>query len=129
MRKRVLVVDDEPDVVTYICSILEDNGFETATAADGEEAMKKVLEQRPDCVTLDISMPHTSGVRFYRWLKESPEMKDIPVIIVTGISDDFKRFISTRRQVPPPEGYLSKPIEEESLLMLVRALCDRGESP
>jgi len=61
MRKRVLVVDDEPDVVTYICSILEDNGFETATAADGEEAMKKVLEQRPDCVTLDISMPHTRG--------------------------------------------------------------------
>jgi response regulator RpfG family c-di-GMP phosphodiesterase len=74
-------------------------------------------------------MPHTSGVRFYRWLKESPEMRDIPVIIVTGISDDFKRFISTRREVPPPEGYLSKPIEEESLLMLVRALCDRGGSP
>ena len=67
-------------------------------------------------------MPETSGVRFYRDMKESEEWKAIPIIIVTGISGDFERFISTRRQVPPPEGYISKPIEEKEILDLVKKL-------
>jgi response regulator RpfG family c-di-GMP phosphodiesterase len=65
-------------------------------------------------------MPHTSGVRFYREMKESEKWKRIPIIIVTGISADFEKFISTRRQVPPPEGYLSKPIDREKMLTVVK---------
>lgn len=120
--KTILVVDDEPDVITYLSTLLEDNGYTTIPARDGEEAMTKVKESQPDLITLDITMPEKSGVRFYREMKESSQWKSIPIIIVTGISDEFERFISTRRQVPPPEGYVSKPIDKEKILELVRTL-------
>lgn len=121
-KKTVLVVDDEPDVVTFISTVLEDNGYATTKAKDGVEALARVKERRPDLITLDITMPEKSGVRFYRDIKESDELKDIPIIIVTGVSDDFQKFISTRRQVPPPEGYLSKPIGADEVLGAVRKL-------
>ena len=54
-----------------------------------------------------------------RKLKEDEQLQGIPVIVVTGISDDFKKFISSRRQVPPPEGYISKPVDAEQFLKLV----------
>ncbi|MFH1919722.1 MAG: response regulator, partial [Planctomycetota bacterium] len=76
----------------------------------------------PDLVALDITMPEKSGVAVYRKLKEDEQLKNIPVIIITGISDDFKKFISTRRQVPPPEGYISKPVDHEQFLNMVREL-------
>ncbi len=120
--KTILVVDDEPDTRTYLTTVLEDNGFATVAAADGAEALKKVEESRPDLVALDISMPEKSGVAVYRTLKEDDELKSIPVIIITGVSDDFEKFISTRRQVPPPEGYISKPVDVEELLGKVNEL-------
>lgn len=74
----------------------------------------------PDLITLDISMPGKSGVKFYRDMKVDDRWKHIPIIIITGVSEDFKKFISSRQQVPPPEGYLSKPIEKEEILALVK---------
>lgn len=120
--KKILVVDDEADLVTYLSTILQDNGYETADAANGEEALERVRECRPDLITLDITMPETSGVRAYRQLKSDERWKSIPVVIVTGVTHDFKRFISTRSQVPPPEGYLDKPVQPEQLLAEVRRL-------
>ena len=121
-KKKILVIDDEPDVRTFFTTLLEDAGHETVVAENGQEALEKVKNQRPDLITLDISMPETSGVRFYREVKESEEYKSIPVIIITGISTDFGKFISTRRQVPPPEGYLSKPIDQQEFLEMVAKL-------
>ena len=122
MGRKVLVVDDEPDVVTYLATVLRDHGYETLEASNGEEALQVVLRDKPDLVTLDITMPEMSGVRAYRVMKEDPALKRIPVIIVTGISHDFKQFISTRPQVPPPEGYLEKPVKPEDLLAEVKRL-------
>ncbi len=82
----------------------------------------KLQEGIPDLVTLDITMPEKSGVGVYRNLREDDRFKEIPVLIITGISDDFQQFISTRRKVPPPEGYLSKPVEPEQLLGKVQEL-------
>lgn len=124
-KKRILIIDDEPDTLTFFSSLLEDNGYETETAADGQEALAKVRERIPDLITLDISMPETSGVRCYRELREREEWRPIPVIIVTGISEDFRTFISTRRQVPPPDGYLSKPVDENAFLKMVQDLLRR----
>ena len=120
--KTVLVVDDDPDAVDFFVTVLEDNGYRTVSARDGNEALDRIEEEIPDLVTLDVTMPEKSGVGVYRKLKETDEYKDIPVIIITGVSDDFKQFISTRRKVPPPKGYLSKPIEAEELLKLVGEL-------
>ena len=67
-------------------------------------------------------MPEKSGVRFYRDLRENEALKHIPVIMVTGISNDFEKFISSRKQVPPPEGYMSKPIDRDKILKMIEEL-------
>ena len=120
--KTVLVVDDDPDAREFLTTVLQDNGFEAPTAKDGAEAVAMIEQSKPDLVALDITMPEKSGVAVYRKLKEDDQLKDIPVIIVTGISDDFKKFISSRRQVPPPEGYISKPVDAEHFVKMVRDL-------
>ena len=119
VKKTILIIDDEPDTRTYFTSILEDNGYNTITAINGEEGLSTIKEAHPDLITLDISMPEKSGIKLYREIKENEASKNIPVIIITGISDDFHKFISTRKQVPPPEGYISKPIDPEQFLEMV----------
>ncbi len=121
-KKTVLVVDDDPDAREFLSTVLEDNGFTVTTANDGTEAIAAIDQAPPDLVALDITMPEKSGVAVYRKLKEDDQLKGIPVIIVTGISDDFKRFISSRRQVSPPEGYITKPVDHEQFLKMVTDL-------
>lgn len=120
--KTILVVEDSPDEREFLVSVLTDAGYEVVQAVDGTEAVARIESQAPDLVTLDITMPEKSGVAVYRRLKEDDALKGIPVIIVTGISEDFKKFISTRKQVPPPEGYVTKPVDHEELLGLVAKL-------
>ncbi len=120
--KTVLVVDDDPDAREFLTTVLNDNGIATATAKDGAEAIAMIEQGAPALVALDITMPEKSGVAVYRRLKEDETLKAIPVIIITGVSDDFKRFISTRRQVPPPDGYISKPVDHDEFLTMVKEL-------
>jgi len=122
MAKKILIIDDEPDTLTYFSDLLQDNGFETITADNGIDGVEKMKVDRPDLVTLDITMPEMSGTKFYRTLREDEATANIPIIIITGISEDFKKFISTRRNVPPPDGYLSKPVEADELLDMVNKL-------
>jgi CheY-like chemotaxis protein len=127
-RKKILVVDDEANVVTYLETLLQDNGYDTESAGDGSEGMEKVLKEKPDLITLDISMPEKSGVRFYREIKANPELAGVPVVIVTGVTgyggkpEDFQKFISSRKHVPPPDGFIAKPIDRDELLEVVRNL-------
>ena len=120
--KRILVADDEPDVLLYLCTALRDNGFETLAAKDGNEVLALARSARPDLITLDMTMPEKSGVRAYRELKDDPELKDIPVLIITGIGQSMKDFLDRRRQVPNPEGFLSKPVKAKDLLENVHKL-------
>ena len=120
--KRILIVDDEQDIRTYLSTLLEDQGYATVLAKDGVEAMQQVQAEIPDLITLDISMPEKSGVKFFRDLKSDERWKKIPIIIVTGVSEDFKKFISSRQQVPAPEGFVSKPINQEEILTIVKKL-------
>ncbi|MGD2068355.1 MAG: response regulator [Gemmatimonadota bacterium] len=121
-RKTVLVVDDEPDSVDYLTAVLEDHGFETVTAKDGGEAIAWLEREVPALVTLDISMPEKSGVAVYRKLRTDGRLAGVPVVMVTGISDDFERFISSRRSVPPPDGYVHKPVDPEEFMRVVSGL-------
>jgi CheY-like chemotaxis protein len=120
--KTVLVVDDDPDAREFLTTVLNDNGIATTTAEDGVEALKMIEQDPPDLVALDITMPEKSGVAVYRKLKQDDQLKTIPVIIITGVSDEFEKFISTRRQVPPPEGYISKPVDHEQFISMVTDL-------
>jgi len=121
-KKTILVVDDDPDARDFFITVLEDHGYATVPARDGNEALACLEKEIPALVTLDVTMPEKSGVGVYRKLREEEAYQGIPVIIITGVSDDFKHFISSRRKVPPPEGYLSKPVEPEELVRLVGEL-------
>lgn len=118
-KKMILIVEDDPDTATYLSTLLADAGYDSTLAADGDQALEQIELNPPDLVSLDITMPNKSGVRLYRDIKESNEWQGIPVIIVTGVSGDFENFISTRRQVPPPEGYVPKPIDRDKFLAAV----------
>ena len=115
-EKKIIVIDDDPDIVTFLTTLLEDNGYKTISAKDGQEGLEKIQHERPQLVLLDVTMPEKSGVRCYRELRENPDLASIPVVIVTGVAKDFKNFISSRRQVPPPDGFISKPIDKQELL-------------
>jgi two-component system phosphate regulon response regulator PhoB len=121
-KKRIIVIDEDHDLVTFLTTLLEDNGYETISAYDGQEGLDKTRAERPDRVLLDITMPEKSGVRYYRDVRDDPDLKSIPVVIVTGVTQEFKQFIHTRRQVPPPDGYISKPVEKQELLDTISKL-------
>ena len=121
-KKKILVVDDEPDVVRWLTVMFENNGYEAISAVDGADGFEKATANRPDLIVLDISMPKESGIRMYRNLHESGELSAIPVIMLTGVSREFERFISTRKQVAPPAAYFEKPVKEQELLQKVKEL-------
>jgi len=127
-KKLILVVDDEPDVVTYLTTLLEDNGYATDSAKDGNEAMDKIKQKKPDLISLDMSMPEKSGVKLYRELKSDESLAGIPVVVVTGVtgfggsSEDFEKFLGTRKQVPPPDAFIAKPLDQKELLKKVAEL-------
>ncbi len=123
-KKKILIVDDELDIRTYLSTLFEDHGYTTIQAQDGEDALRQVETASPDLITLDISMPEKSGVKFYREIRENPRLKGVPIIIVTGVSGDIQKFISTRHQVPPPDGFIAKPVEQDEILGLVKRLID-----
>jgi DNA-binding response OmpR family regulator len=121
-EKKILIIDDEEDVLTYLSAFFKDNGFKVISAQNGKEGVEKAISETPDIITLDVSMPEESGVKALRELQENKITKNTPVIIVTGVASDFKRFIESRKQVHPPEGYFEKPIEREELLKKVNDL-------
>lgn len=120
--KRILVIDDESDERIYLSTLLEDHGYSTEVARDGNEGMEKVLADRPDLVTLDITMPGKSGVKFFREMREDPALSGVPIVVVTGVtglggkSEEFHEFLSTRKQTRPPDGFMAKPVDREKLL-------------
>jgi two-component system phosphate regulon response regulator PhoB len=122
VKKTILVVDDELDVITYLCTLFEDNGYATLRAVNGIEALEMAKSRRPDLITLDMTMPEQSGVRTLRDLKSDPDLAKIPVIIVTGIGESMNSFIQKMPRFPRPEGFIAKPIQREDLVGIVARL-------
>ena len=129
-RKKILVIDDEPSIVKYLEAVLEDHGYDTVSASDGNEGLEKVRTERPDLVCLDITMPRKSGIRFYQEIKEDPELAHIPVVVVTAVTgaggdpEPFREFLGTRPEFAPPEEFIAKPIEPESFLQSIAQVLD-----
>ena len=121
--KTILIVDDEPDIVKFLDSLLRDHGFDTITAANGLEGHDKAASKNPDLIILDMSMPEKSGVKLYSELQESSELSHIPIVILTGLSTDFKRFmgyLEKKKMVRPPAAYFEKPVEEEPFIKKIK---------
>ena len=121
MSKKVLIVDDDPDVRLFNTTVVEENGYTPLEASNGEEGLEKIQQSKPDLVILDVLMPKQSGIRLYRELKTNQAFQDVRVIILSGIAK--KTFLRSQRaltefgdaSVPEPEVYLEKPVEPEEL--------------
>jgi CheY-like chemotaxis protein len=133
-EKIVLVVDDEPDVRNYLRMILEDAGFRVVTAGDGIEALDSIRRQKPDFISLDLIMPRKSGHKLLFELKRDPELKQIPVLIVTAharteLGKKDLDDIMGDRVMFGPATYLEKPINPSNYVRCVQRALGLPLSP
>ncbi len=115
---KILLADDEPDILTFFSTVLEDDEAEVIQARNGDEALELLRKEKPDLICLDLSMPGKDGGEVFEAIRRDPELARIKVLIITG-KPELRRLIYDR-PVPPPEGYLEKPVDEETLLLNVR---------
>ncbi len=113
MAKKIMIVEDDPIVVKYLKALFDDNGYETLVAYDGTEAEDIVKQTKPDLITLDLEMPKEWGPRFYRKMRKNEELKDIPVIVISGLSNP-------KHAITKAVAVLRKPFDEEKLLDIVK---------
>jgi CheY-like chemotaxis protein len=127
-EKRVLVVDDEEDVVTFLSMALEDAGFRTESARSVDEALEKVKASPPDLISLDMMMPGKSGIVLFHELHRTPAWSKIPVLFVTGHAKEerVRRDLDAAAAladsaISGPATYLEKPVTAEKYVHAVAA--------
>ena len=123
--KKILIVDDEPDVIAYLTVVLESNGYKSFSAGDIKTAMQLVKEVRPDLICLDIVMPNETGISLYIKLQQDKNFKNVPVIIISGIIEsekfNFRSYVKDT-SIPAPKCYMEKPIDIKSLIQNIERL-------
>jgi len=112
MAKKILIIDDDPIIVKYLQAVFSDNGYQTCTASSSMEGLEIVRREKPDLITLDLQMPGEWGPRFYRKLRKEEELKDIPVIVISGIDGDHA--------VKNAVAFVSKPFDPEKIIGIVK---------
>ena len=131
-RRHVLVIDDEPDISSYIASILEGSQYSVETANSAMEGERIIRDRRPDLILLDLMMPGRTGIQFFVRLKGNEETKDIPLIMVTGIKDklniDWQEIVS-KLKARVPDGFVEKPIEPVHLMNVVEDVLSQTGQP
>jgi two-component system response regulator CpxR len=115
--KRILLIDDELELVKGLTIILQSEGFEVRAAFDGEEGMKKVAEERPDLIILDIAMPKMDGFTFVKKLSATGIAKRVPIIVLTARAKMKDLF-----EMEGVKDYVVKPFENGDLLGRVKKL-------
>ena len=111
-RSKILIVDDEPFNVDYLEQELEDRGYETISATNGQEALEKVAAEAPDLILLDVMMPVMDGFTVCRILKDHEETRLIPIIIMTALDAVADRIQGIKAGA---DDFLTKPVHEEEL--------------
>ena len=120
--KKILIVEDEPDTVEWLTVFFQDHGYDTIAAYDGIQGLELVLSEKPDLITLDITMEKETGLKMYRKLLDDEALSHIPVVIITGISQDLSRFLGRKKGMRAPDGFFEKPVDKEGLIQKVKEL-------
>jgi len=113
MAKKIMIVDDDPNITSYLTEFFQDNGYATCAASDGREALDVAKKEKPDLITLDLEMPEEWGPRFYRKLSQDPEIKNTPVIVISGLSGN-------QYAIQKAVASISKPFDRDELIKIVR---------
>lgn len=123
-KKRILVVDDEPDFAAIVQGNLEKEGFEVDVAYDGVEGLAKIKASRPDAVVLDVMMPEKDGYQVCRELKGDNELCDIPVILLTAVASHVSstRYSHADGMSTEADDYIPKPASAEEITESIKSL-------
>ena len=124
--RKVLIADDEPDILEILKYNLSNEGYEVITAKDGDEALEKARRNQPDLVVLDVMMPKKTGVEVCQILRTQPAFKDTLIIFLTAVSDEGTQI---RGLETGADDYISKPISPKVFLSRVNALFRRVNKP
>lgn len=119
---KILVIDDEKDIVELIAYNLEREGFSVLKAYDGEEALRMVKEQKPDLIILDLMLPKISGLDVCKILRGNPTAANIPIIMLTAKVDEIDKIIGLEMGA---DDYITKPFGIKELIARVRAMLRR----
>jgi DNA-binding response OmpR family regulator len=120
---KALIIDDEPDVATYLATVLTDNGWKTFIAHGADAGLDLARSQEPKLILLDVMMPERGGMSTLVALRKEKGLEGVPIILVTAIQShlrkaDFKAFLD-RAYAYGPDGYLEKPVKPEVLMEMV----------
>ncbi len=124
MKKKILVADDDENLINMVKDILEEENFEVTTASTTEEAGEKIASSLPDLLILDIKMPTIGGLEFCRILKENEKTHFLPVIMLTVQDRTIDKIIGLETGA---DDYITKPFNREEFLARVKAILRRKE--
>lgn len=124
MSKRLLIVDDEPNLLRAVAACLRGEGYEVETARSGEDALIHVAQRLPDLIISDIRMPRMDGFALARQLRSNPRTDLIPIIFLTAKDESADRIAGIRSGV---DAYLTKPFEPDELVAVVANILTRVE--
>jgi len=125
-EKKILVVDDEPDVRNFLTACIQDAGFIVDSAVDGQDALEKIEKEMPDLMTLDMVMPRKSGIELIRTLRKNDKWSKLPVVVITAharnefASEDIKSFDAFTSGLKPRQT-IEKPVTPK---VLVNTICN-----
>jgi len=123
MKKKILIVDDEPEIVEVLRRFLERKGYEVLIAMDGEIALQRTKQDLPDLLILDLNLPKLSGEQVCREIRANELTKKIPIVMLTGKSSDADKVIG---RVIGADRYLTKPFEIDSLLKVINGILKKS---
>ena len=146
MARQVLIVDDDQNAVKYLSVVLSEHGYDPISAYDGSQGLKKIRQAKPDLIVLDVMMPKKSGFVLFKQLKKDEQYKDIPILMLTGVSgileelesnqeeaferpydslrESLKKKIQEMRQegLVRPEMFVDKPVDPDAFIAKVKEL-------
>lgn len=126
MSTKILIIDDEPDVLTFVQAALEDNGYQALTAHNARKGLETIKREKPALICLDVLMPRESGISLFKKLRSDPDLKGIPIVILSGLSlsRDLDHVdyleLDDGTVLEEPDGYIEKPVDVARLLSVIK---------
>jgi DNA-binding response OmpR family regulator len=131
-ERRVLIVEDDPDIVDYLSFFLEDEGYQVKAAGRSSTARELMDDYEPEVLLIDALLPGKSGLDLLVSLRRDPKWCDVPMVVVTGndtlLEDDCQSYLGAHEGVKGPDGVLGKPVDRETLLSVLDTLLNGTDS-
>ena len=120
MAQNILIIDDEEDMRIFLETLFRKAGYDTVSAVNGDEALQLLDEMTPDLITLDILMPRKSGLTFFEILRDNENLKNTPVVVLSGVTHHSEFFATG--EIKGPTEFIEKPVEPQVLIDCVSKL-------